>query len=191
MASAYEITALPVVIPLAVASFAVLLWRLHGRSAMTLPRILVAGIMCVYGAGVIGNTVLPVVVGAGASDLPWWYFLNLVPLVGTEPEDMLKNVAVFVPLGFLLPLISRARSLLRVTLSAFLISFAMEALQFLNAVAAGGGHIFDINDLLANTLGGPVGYGIYRLALLQPSLRRLVRAATWSAPPQVESATAR
>lgn len=187
MASAhYEITAPPVVIPLAVIVFAVLLWRLHRRSAVSLPRILVAGIICVYGAGVIGNTVLPVFVGSGASDLPWWNNVNLVPLMGTEPEDMVQNVAVFVPLGFLLPLISRVRTLTQVLLWGFLISLTMEALQFVNTVTGNGGHVSDINDLLANTVGAPMGYGIYRLALLLPGLRRLAHAATWPNPLSVE-----
>jgi glycopeptide antibiotics resistance protein len=179
MTSPYEITALPVVVPLAVVAFAVLLGHLRRRHALSVLRAIVAAVMCVYGAGVVGNTVLPVTVGGTASDLPWWSHLNLVPLVGTEPRDMLQNVVVFVPLGLLLPLVSRARSLPSVLLAGFLLSLTMEALQFLNAVVADGGHIADVNDLLANTLGAVVGCGLFRLALRLPVLGGLARAATW------------
>jgi glycopeptide antibiotics resistance protein len=99
--------------------------------------------------------------------------------VGTEPRDMLQNVVVFVPLGLLLPLVSRARSLPSVLLTGFLLSLTMEALQFLNAVVADGGHIADVNDLLANTLGAVVGYGLHRVALRLPALGGFARAATW------------
>lgn len=176
-----EITALPVVVPLAVAAFAILLWRLRRRDRLTVTRVAVSATLCVYGAGVIGNTLLPIFIGAPASELPWSSYLNLVPLVNTDVADMLENVAVFIPLGILLPLVTRIRSLGAVALAGFLISLAMELLQFVNAVAANGGHIADINDLLANTLGAPLGLGLYRAALLVPAVRRWAHAASWPA----------
>jgi hypothetical protein len=48
-------------------------------------------------------------------------------------------------------------------------------------------HVPDINDLLANTLGAPIGSGIFRLALLVPALGRSARAASWPMPPQNDS----
>ncbi|MDM7991326.1 VanZ family protein [Arthrobacter sp. zg-Y877] len=172
----YEITALPVVVPLAVMVFAILLWRLHRRGELTLPRVVVSAVMCVYGAGVVGNTVLPIHIGGPTYDEPWWIHLNLVPLVHAELGDMVMNVLVFIPLGILLPLISRIRSAVGVLLVGFLVSLTMEVLQFVNAVLAGGGHIADVNDLLANTVGAPLGYGLFRAALLLPSLRRAANA---------------
>lgn len=174
-----EITALPVVVPLGAVVFAILLWRLHRLGAVTLPRIAAVAVLCVYGAGVIGNTLLPIFIGATPSDLPWWSALNLVPLVHTDTFDMLDNVLVFLPLGFILPIVFRVSSVRGVLLAGFLVSLTMEAIQFVNAMIADGGHIADINDLLANTLGAPIGYGLYRIALLLPSVARLARAATW------------
>jgi glycopeptide antibiotics resistance protein len=183
MPGAYrEITALPVVVPLASVAFAVLLWALHRRAGLTVPRVVVSAVACVYGAGVLANTVFPIALGKPSGDLPWSVLLNLVPLVGTEPRDMLQNVVVFVPLGVLLPLLARAHSAGRVLLAGFLLSLAMEALQFGNAVTGHGGHVADVNDLLANTLGAPLGYGAYLLGLHLPSLRRAADAATWPPP---------
>lgn len=170
----YEITAYPVVIPLAVVVFAVLLWRLHRRGALTLPRILVSAAMCVYGAGIIGNTLFPMMPAAGSA--PRWASVTLVPLAGAEWGDIAMNVLVFIPLGMLLPLISRIRSALQVVLTGFLVSFTMELLQYLNAALWNGGHIADINDLLANTTGALLGFGLYRAALLLPAVRRMVPA---------------
>ncbi len=178
-----QISALPVVVPLAVLAVVVLLGRLRRRGALALPRIAVAVVLCVYGAGVVANTVFPVTIGRGTSDLPWTVFLDLVPLAGTEPFDMLQNVVVFVPLGVLLPLVTRVLSAGRVLLTGFLVSLAMELLQLLNAVVARGGHIADVDDLLANTVGAPIGYCLLQAALLVPALARLAAAATWPAAP--------
>jgi hypothetical protein len=88
-------------------------------------------------------------------------------------------VVVFLPLGVLLPLVGQVSSARRVLLLGFLLSLTMELLQGLNAVTVHGGHIADVNDLLANTLGAPLGYGVLRLARLVPALRRWADAATW------------
>ncbi|MDK1326454.1 VanZ family protein [Arthrobacter sp. zg-Y1143] len=170
----YEITAYPVVIPLAVVVFTVLLWRLHRRGDLTVPRVLVSAVMCVYGAGVIGNTLFPIQFAAGSS--PRWGSLNLVPLQNAEWDDILQNILVFIPLGMLLPLISRIRSAPRVLLVGFLVSLTVELLQYANAVLWNGGHVADVNDLLANTGGAPLGYGIYRGMLLLPAFRRRLPA---------------
>jgi hypothetical protein len=127
----------------------------------------------------IANTLLPVHLGSGGSDQPWWTYPDLTPLVDTEPADMVANVVVFLPLGVLLPLVGQVSSARRVLLLGFLLSLTMELLQWLNAVTVHGGHIADVNDLLANTLGAPLGYGVLRLARLVPALRRWADAATW------------
>ena len=185
-----EVPVLPVVVPLGVLVFAVLLWRLHRRAALTLPRVLVSAVVAVYVGGVVANSLFPVFIGKSGGG-PWWSTLNLVPLVGTAVGDMLENVAVFVPLGVLLPLVARATSFSRVLVWGFLVSLAIEVLQLVNTVAATGGHASDVNDLLANILGAAIGYGIFRIALLLPAAARLARAATWPVAPNEKASTLR
>jgi VanZ like family len=180
--SSPEIPVLPPLVALAVIAFAVLLRGLHRRAGVTLPRVVVIAVASVYGAGVVANTLFPMALGTGDDGLPWWSTLNLTPLVNTEPFDMLQNVVVFLPLGVLLPLVARISSLPRVLLCGFLVSLTMETLQFVNAVTVHGGHASDVNDLLANTLGAPIGWLVFRLALRVPALRRWAGAATWPAP---------
>jgi glycopeptide antibiotics resistance protein len=107
--------------------------------------------------------------------------------VNTDAFDMLENVVVFVPLGLLLPLVARVRSARGVLLCGFLISLTMEVLQLANSLTGRGGHVADINDLLANTLGTPIGYGIFRAALLLPGLDRLADTAAWPPPAHDET----
>ena len=184
-----QVPVLPVVVPLGVLVLAVLLWRLHRRAALTLPRLLVSAVVALYVAGVVANSLFPVFIGKDGVD-PWWLTLNLVPLVDTDVVDMLENVAVFVPLGVLLPLVARAASFPRVLLWGFLLSLAIEVLQLVNSIVSNGGHASDVNDLLANVLGAAVGYGVFRVALRLPVLRRLARSATWPLPHPDQADTA-
>ncbi|MFI5427799.1 VanZ family protein [Aeromicrobium sp. UC242_57] len=179
----HEISALPVVVPLAALAFAAMLWRLHRRAAWSIPRVVVAAAVCVYGAGIIANTVFPILIDSPASGPSWPSLINLALFVDTEWFDMLSNVLVFVPLGFLLPLVTRARTPRRVALYGFAISLTMETAQFVNAVTGHGGHIADVNDLLANSLGAVVGYALFRACLRLPAARRLADAARWTEVP--------
>jgi glycopeptide antibiotics resistance protein len=181
MTGSHELPTLPIVVPLGVAALAVMLWSLHRRGALTVPRAVASAVVCVYGAGVVVNTLLPITLGSTPDRPPWTVFLNLTPMANTDVRDMLQNIVVFVPLGVLLPVIFRVRSLRRVLLWGFVLSLTMEALQLVNAVTGHGGHVADVNDLLANTLGAPIGYALFRAALLLPPVAGLVAAATWPA----------
>ena len=177
-----EVPVLPVVVPLGLLVFAALLWQLRRRAALTLPRAVVCAVVSVYVAGVVANSLFPIFIGKPSGLSEWWEVPYLTPLVGYEARDMLENVEVFVPLGVLLPLVARVTSLPRVVVYGFLISLTIELLQWVNAVTVQGGHAPDINDLLFNTVGTPIGYGLFRIALLLPVLRRLARSATWPLP---------
>jgi glycopeptide antibiotics resistance protein len=70
------------------------------------------------------------------------------------------NVALFVPLGFLLPLLApRLDRLWRTVAAGFLLSTAVE----LSQLAFPGIRRPDVNDVLANTLGTAAGFLAYRL----------------------------
>ena len=92
---------------------------------------------------------------------------NLVPLLNiSNYEDkaesvvnIVGNLILFVPTGIILPIVYRQTdSLKNVTLAGFCMSLGIELIQlvFPNSTT-------DIDDLILNTLGTVVGYGIYRL----------------------------
>lgn len=69
------------------------------------------------------------------------------------------NVAVFIPLGFALPvLFKHIRSFWQVSILSFAISLLAETMQLVLKVGC-----FDVDDLLLNTIGGCVGYLIYTI----------------------------
>lgn len=83
--------------------------------------------------------------------------------------NLLGNILLFVPMGYLLPILSlRCRNLWRVTLISAYCSLSVEILQFLFQV----GHS-DVDDFLLNTLGGLCGWLLLRrLVPLLPLKRK-------------------
>lgn len=77
-------------------------------------------------------------------------------------ENLAGNILVFVPLGFLLPIVSdEMRSLLAVMLNAFVFVLGIEMFQLFSAFGA-----FDVDDILLNCLGAALGYGCYKAGYL-------------------------
>ena len=97
--------------------------------------------------------------------------LVLVPFADMiqGPVDTALNVVLFVPLGFFLPWLWRTFDGLKQTaLTGFLLSLGIELLQVF------GLGITDINDLITNTLGTILGYGLFCLVqhLMKPETRK-------------------
>lgn len=66
---------------------------------------------------------------------------------------------VFVPFGMFLPrLFRRCKNVLFVTLLSLELSLIVEVIQLVSRVGS-----FDVDDLLLNTIGGMLGYLIYKL----------------------------
>lgn len=84
---------------------------------------------------------------------------SLRPHLNSGAINIVGNIAVFIPVGILIPLISRRVSTFKVTiLLGFTASLVIEILQFLFAE----GRIMDIDDLILNTLGVAVGWVVYK-----------------------------
>ena len=87
-----------------------------------------------------------------------WENMNLMPLQSQGMRTYVLNVLLFLPLGFLLPLLSQSYHRLSLTAaSGFLCSLAIECSQLLNLRCG------DVDDLLMNTLGAVFGYGLWFL----------------------------
>jgi len=68
------------------------------------------------------------------------------------------NIVAFIPMGFLLPMISNKCKDFKVSILIIIIAtMTIEILQYITGVGAS-----DIDDLLLNTLGGILGYLIYK-----------------------------
>ena len=71
--------------------------------------------------------------------------------------NVFGNVLGFVPYGFILPVITgKMRNSFFIILSGFVISLTIEVIQLITKVGC-----FDVDDMILNTLGAALGYGIY------------------------------
>jgi glycopeptide antibiotics resistance protein len=71
--------------------------------------------------------------------------------------NILGNILAFAPFGFLLPLLNpKYRRFFFILFLSLLFSVAVETVQLLLQVG-----IFDVDDIMLNTLGGMIGYMIY------------------------------
>ena len=183
-----EVPVLPVAIPLGVALFVLLIAVLARRKKLTWARAVTALVVAVYAAGIFANTIFPIYLTPVDSGEPSTPKLALVPFYDYEVDDALMNIAVFAPLGVLIPLLVRRASWAKVVLIAVSISLGIEFLQLAAQAFFAGGHIADVNDLMWNTVGGIVGYGVYLVALRIPGLSALVRLFRWHESPASDSA---
>ena len=93
--------------------------------------------------------------------------VNIVPFVHMFESDstahmllnLIGNIAMFIPSGIVLPIcFKRLNGFGKVVLAGFLSSLCIEVLQLPFAVRCS-----DVDDLILNTAGCAVGYGIYAL----------------------------
>lgn len=88
--------------------------------------------------------------------------ITLLPFTsgGTNYMTYILNVIMFMPLGFLVPLIwDKARNFWYIFVTGFGFSFLIECSQLLNRRNSA------LDDILMNTLGAIIGYGILLLFL--------------------------
>lgn len=109
-------------------------------------------------------------VRSGRGILATEHSLNIIPfysfthtwLMGSRKKvtQIIANALMFVPLGAALPAaFPGARKWWKTTVYAALFSFTVEFVQYFIGRAA------DIDDLILNTLGGLIGYGMFHILL--------------------------
>ena len=76
-----------------------------------------------------------------------WFFKNLA-----------CNIIMFMPFGFLVPLFVKTRKIWQVFLFGMMLSILIEVVQHLLKIG-----IADIDDVILNSTGTLVGFGIYKL----------------------------
>lgn len=74
-------------------------------------------------------------------------------------ENLAGNILVFVPFGFLFPMVSRDGEKFSVMFAnAFTFVLGIETFQLFSAFGA-----FDVDDILLNCLGAALGFGLYKI----------------------------
>ena len=98
------------------------------------------------------------------------YQRNIVPLFVSYREawyqysmqdwrNLILNIGMFVPFGFLLPIgISKMRKFWKTALCGFLVTLVIEIGQLI-----GRRGVFECDDILNNTVGGMIGFGLFSI----------------------------
>lgn len=82
--------------------------------------------------------------------------------------NVVGNVCVFVPFGAFLPaLFAKCKRLFSVLLFTLELSFVVEIVQLVTKIGS-----FDVDDLLLNTLGGILGYFVYKIMAAKNANKR-------------------
>ncbi|MHB9144797.1 MAG: VanZ family protein [Symbiobacteriia bacterium] len=143
------------------------LWRYYTRRSFSLHREIAYAAPFLYGLTVVYFAFFHVRIPLGDHSMPIYRSLNLKPVVETirllndDPQsgvhNIIGNILLFLPFGILAPWLRRSlRNPGRVAEAAFRLSVGIEVLQYLI-----GNRASDVDDVLLNTLGAALGYGLY------------------------------
>lgn len=139
-------------------------WRTRGRASL-----LVNTLMYAYLSLVLYFTMMPVVASIPFMLNHPYKPMNLIPFIdvslrrGDFFRQVLLNIIMTLPFGFLFPLTRGGRGKFVVTVFfCFLMSLGIELLQPFF------GRSSDITDLITNVIGGALGYGLY--AIFKPAI---------------------
>ncbi len=97
-----------------------------------------------------------------------------------EWTNLVLNILIFVPLGFLLPLWSdKLRKLWKVMLISVSISVGIECIQYISDHG-----VFDIDDILNNSIGSLIGYGFVMIivTIIHSEKQKWIKAAGYCLP---------
>ncbi|MCM3781268.1 VanZ family protein [Microbacterium hydrocarbonoxydans] len=179
-----KVVDLVIIASLVVGGVVLTCWRLVVGDRFTPARLFSGIAATVYCAGLVFFTFLPLSIGPSEYEKPWWIWIGVVPFqdLVDDPIGLMLNVALFVPLGILAPLLLRTSTWLRTALVGLIVSGTIEIVQFIGDITISPGRVADIDDLITNVLGTVVGYLLLRLAMLVTALRRVADLVSWPSP---------
>lgn len=134
-------------------------WKIKGKDIL-----LVNTLMYLYLSFVLYFTLMPII-----TSIPFvlnhpYTPMNMVPFIdvlarrGDFFRQVVLNIIMTIPFGFLFPLTqNRTAKLSKTVLFCFLMSLGIEVLQPLIS----GSRSSDITDLITNVIGGVLGYAFY------------------------------
>lgn len=89
-----------------------------------------------------------------------YFNFNFIPFYNNTIKSNFLNIIMFIPFGFILPIMwDKFKSFKMIFKVSFLFSLFIEVLQIFNYRAT------DVNDLIMNTLGGIIGFFIYKIII--------------------------
>lgn len=145
-------------------------------SKKSVKELVINTLMYIYIVMVLFVTVMPFSIPLGATNNLFMETANFTPFRDLTSNyhgavrEIILNVIMMVPFGFLLPIIKKKGVLVTVVLT-FLFSLSIESYQLLSTWWGSlSSRSFDVTDLITNTFGGFIGFLIY--IVLRPVIRK-------------------
>ena len=140
-------------------------FRKQKKVSISIGRLLLYAVFIIYLVVVVGATMLRYRMHSFAGGIgeiyPLFYSYKEAwnHFSAREWRNIILNVMMFVPFGFLLPLVSeKFQAFWKTYLAGFLFTFLIEMTQLLFNLG-----ICELDDFMNNTVGAMIGYGFYRL----------------------------
>lgn len=116
----------------------------------------------IYILSVVALTSFPIEVNLGMykNQTPWYSRINPIPILTIDMATFILNIIMLVPFGVYQWLVEKQDKISweLVAVRSLLFSLAIEVLQLLLYITVNSARSVDVNDLIANTLGGVLGY---------------------------------
>lgn len=141
---------------------------LHGKKQISIGRIGLVCVLAVYIVVVLYVTLLRGGIGFGGFE----YRANFKPFSSykeawynfsaQEWRNLILNICMFVPFGFLLPIcFGKIKRAWKIYLCGFGFALFIEVVQLIT-----GRGVFETDDIINNTIGAMIGYGLFSVARL-------------------------
>lgn len=78
-------------------------------------------------------------------------------------KQIILNIIMTIPFGVLYPVLKKKDNIIKTVVATFLLSFTIELIQLIMTVFLLHYRSCDVTDLITNTVGGLLGYIIYKL----------------------------
>lgn len=143
-------------------------WKTRGKANLFFNTI-----MYIYISLVLYVTLMPVIVSIPFIFNHPYKPMNMIPFDdyfsgrGDTVRQIILNVIMMIPFGFLLPIVKK-RNILSILFRIFLFSMGIELTQPL----INGFRSADITDLITNTIGGLLGYLLY--LIFKPLINKIM-----------------
>ncbi|WOV84326.1 VanZ family protein [Sporosarcina jeotgali] len=116
----------------------------------------------IYVFSVVALTTFPIEVNWGMykNQTPWYSRINPIPILTIDIATFILNIIMLAPFGVYQWLLVKQEKISweLVAVRSLLFSLSIEVLQLLLYILTNSARSVDVNDLIANTLGGVLGY---------------------------------
>lgn len=148
---------------------------MKGSKKLNKTRILIWSVFLIYIVIVLGATLINRAPNSSNNYINTYVFETYMSIwygySSFEFRNLILNILMFIPFGFMLPLLFKKCEKFYIT---YFLIFGMSLFIEISQLVSKRG-LFELNDLINNTLGGVIGYGFVMVLLLFASKDKNVK----------------